>query len=98
MIIALVCKNLTCNPFRTDDFCLMFCFLYKVLNGNINIDISPFIQFYSDSNRYSLRGRDDCVLKKNYARTDIFKFRLFNRIADMWNALPLSTRCDPRRE
>ena len=36
--------------------------------------MSPFIQFYSDSDRYALRGRDDFVLKKNYAKTDTFKF------------------------
>ena len=43
--------------------------------GNyINIYIFVFINFYSDSDRYCLRGRDNCVLKKNYARTDIFKF------------------------
>ena len=49
-------------------------FLYKVLNEYIRIKISPFSQFNSDSDWYSLRGRDDCVLKKNFARTDIFKF------------------------
>ena len=42
-----------------------------------------------------MRGRDDCVLEKNHARTDIFKFSFFNRIVDMWNALPPSTRCAP---
>ena len=63
-------------------------FLYKVLNGYIRIDISPFSQFYSYSDWYSLRGRDDCVLKKNFARTDVFKFSFFNRIVDMWNVLP----------
>ena len=61
----------------------MFYFFYKVLNGYISMDIYPSIQFYSDSDRYSLRGRDDCVLKKNYATTDIFKFSFFNRIVDM---------------
>ena len=71
-------------------------FLYKVLNGYIRIKISPFSQFYSDSDWYSLRGRDDCVLKKNFARTNIFKFSFFNRIVDMRNALPPSTpRCAP---
>ena len=42
-----------------------------------------------------MRGRDDCVLEKNHASTDIFKFSFFNRIVDMWNALPPSTRCAP---
>ena len=43
----------------------------------INIDISTFINFNSDSDRYCMRGRDDYLLKKNYARTDIFKFCFF---------------------
>ena len=78
------------NLFSLQDrrFLLNVLFLYKVLNGYIRIDISPFSQFYSDSDWYSLRGRDDCVLKKNFARTDVFKFSFFNRIVDMWNVLP----------
>ena len=32
------------------------------------------------------------ILKKNYARTDTFKFSFFNRIVDSWNVLPLSVR------
>ena len=63
----------------------MYCFFYKVLNGHTNIDLSPFIQFFSHSEKYSLRGRDELTLKKNYARTDTFKFSYFNRIVDMWN-------------
>ena len=40
-------------------------FSYKVLNaGYINIDMPPLIQLYSDSVRYSLRGRDDFVLRR----------------------------------
>ena len=67
-------------------------FLYKVLNGYIDIDISSYIQFYSDSQRYPLRRRNEFTLKKNYARTNTFKFSFFNRIVDMWNTLPLTVR------
>ena len=56
------------------------CFFYKILNGYINIEISLYIEFYSDSERNSLRGRDELTLKKNYARTNTFKFSFFNRI------------------
>ena len=28
------------------------------------------MQFFSDSDRYPLRGKDECTLKKNYARTN----------------------------
>ena len=70
-------------------------FFYRVLNGYINIDISSYIQFYSHSERYSLRGKDELKLKKNYARTNTFKFCYFNRIVHMWNGLPLSVRQAP---
>ena len=43
-----------------------------------------FSQVYLVTNSV-VRVRDDCVLKKNYARTDIIKFSFFNRVVDMWN-------------
>ena len=52
-------------------------------SGYINIDLSTYVQFFSDSDRYPLRGKDECTLKKNYARTNTFKFSFFNRIVDM---------------
>ena len=39
-----------------------------------------------------LRGKDERTLKKNYARTNTFKFSIFSRIVDMWNTLPLPFR------
>ena len=48
--------------------------------------------FFSESDRYPLRGKDKCTLKKNYARTNIFKYSFFNRIVDMWNTLLLLVR------
>jgi len=73
---------------------LFHVFLNKILNWYINIDISSYIEFFSDSERYSLRVRDEPTLKKNYTRTNTFKLSFFNRIDDMWNALPLSVRLD----
>ena len=67
-------------------------FLYKALNDYINIDLSTYVQFFSDSDRYPLRGKDECTLKKNYTRTNIFKFSFFNRIVDIWNTLLLLVR------
>ena len=64
-------------------------FLYEALNGYINIDLSTYVQFFSDSDRYPLRGKDECTLKKNYARTNTFKINFFSRIVYMWNTLPL---------
>ena len=63
-------------------------FLYKALNDYIKFDLSTYVQFFSDSDRYPLRGKDEYTLKKNYARTNTFKFSLFDRIMDMWNTLP----------
>ena len=48
--------------------------------------------FFSDSDRYPLRGKDECTLKKNDARTNTFKLSIFSRIVDMWNTLPLPFR------
>ena len=64
---------------------LIFFFFFIVVNGHINVHISSFIEFYSCFKRYPLRGRDDLTLKRNYVRTDIFKYSFFNRIVDMWN-------------
>ena len=45
-------------------------FLYKALNDYIKFDLSTYVQFFSDSDRYPLRGKDEYTLKKNYARTN----------------------------
>ena len=67
-------------------------FYYKALNGYINIDMSTYVQFYSDTARYPLREKDSLTLKKNYSRTNTFKFSFFNRIVKMWNSLPFHVR------
>ena len=68
-------------------------FLYKVLNGNINIDVSKIIDFHSEADRFSLRSKDFLTLKKKFARTNVLKYSFFHRITDMWNQLPLDIRC-----
>ena len=67
-------------------------FLYKVLNGNIDIDISKIIDFHSEADRFSLRAKDSLTLKKKYARTNVLKYSFFHRITDQWNHLPLDIR------
>ena len=52
-------------------------FLYKVLNGNIDIDISKIIDFHSEADRFSLRAKDSLILKKKYARTNVLKYSFF---------------------
>ena len=49
-------------------------FLYKVLNGNIDIAISKIIDFQSEADRFSLRSKDNLTLTKKYARTNVFKY------------------------
>ena len=67
-------------------------FLYTVLNGNIDIDISKIIDFHSEADHFLLRAKDSLTLKKKYARTNVLKYRFFHRITDQWNQLPLDTR------
>ena len=67
-------------------------FLYRVLNGNIDIDISKIIDFHSEADRFSLRAKDSLTLKKKYARTNVLKYSFFHRITDQWNQLPLNIR------
>ena len=70
-------------------------FLCKALNGHIDIDLSNYVQFLKESDHYMLRRKGDCTLKKNYARTNTFKYSYFNRIVDVWNSLPHSVRLTP---
>ena len=70
-------------------------FLYKALNGYLNVDVSPFLNFYSQDDRYRFRHVDDYSLKTNFARTTIFKCTYFNRIVEMWNSIPLDIRLSP---
>ena len=67
-------------------------FLYKVLNGNIDIDINKITDFHSEADRFSLRAKDSLTLKKKYARTNVLKCSFFHRITDQWNQLPLDIR------
>ena len=65
-------------------------FLYKVLNGNIDIDISKIIDFHSEADRFSLRAKDSLTLNKKYTRTNVLKYSFSHRITDQWNQLPLN--------
>ena len=41
-------------------------FLYKALNGYLNVDVSPFLNFYSQDDPYRFRHVDDYSLKTNF--------------------------------
>ena len=63
--------NLLSPEHRRFLWCTLF---YKALNAYINIDMSAYVQFYSDTARYPIKEKDILTLKKNYARTNTFKF------------------------
>ena len=86
------------NLLSLEDRCFFFdvLFFYKVLNGFVNIDISPLTDFYSHSDRYSLRGRDNLTLKKQFSRTYVFKFSYFNRI--LRRLVELAAKLNPQRD
>ena len=73
-------------------------FLYKVLNGYLNIELTPLLNSYSKADPYKFRHVDDYSLKRNYARTTKFKNSYFKRIVEMWNSLPLEIRLAPKLE
>ena len=47
-------------------------FLYKALNGYLNIDLTPSLNFYSQADPYKFSHLDDYSLKLNFARTTKF--------------------------
>ena len=71
-------------------------FLYKALNGYLNVDVFPFLNFYSQDDLYRFRHVDDYSLKTDFARMNNFKYTYFNRIVEMWNLIPLNIRLSPR--
>ena len=70
-------------------------FLYKALYGYLNVDVSLFLNFYSQDDPYRLRHVDDYSLKMNFVRTTNFKYTYFNIIVEMWNSIPLDIRLSP---
>ena len=69
-------------------------FLHKVINGHLNIDVTPYLQFYTEHERYTLHCKDTCTLtiKKTGCRTNIFRYSYFNHVVDSWNCLPKHIR------
>lgn len=73
-------------------FLLDVLFLSKVLNRYIGIDISTYIQFYTDSDRYHFKRRDELTLltyRGPLLELLLLKAVFSNSIVDMWNKLPL---------
>ena len=61
-------------------------FLFTVINGHYDIDISNKLIFCKNRNTgYNLRKNDTQILVPNSSRTNGLKFSAFNRIVDEWN-------------
>ena len=67
-------------------------FLFKALNGYMDVDFSQFLDFYCQEDRYSFRYFDNRSLKKRFARTNVLRNSFFHRIVDKWNILPYEIR------
>ena len=71
----------------------MLHFLFNVINGHYDIDISNKLIFCKDRNTgYNSRKNDTQDLVPNFSRTDGFKYSFFNRIVNEWNGLPIHVR------
>ena len=63
-------------------------FLFKALNGYMDVDFSQFLDLYCQEDRYSFRHFDNRSLKKSFGRTNVLKYSFFHRIVDKLNILP----------
>ena len=65
-------------------------FLFNVINGHYDIDISNKLKFCKErSMGYNLRKNDTQDLVPNFSRTNRLKYSFFfNHIVDEWNSLP----------
>ena len=54
--------------------------------------VTPYLQFYSEHEHYSLHGKDRLAIGNIDCRTILFKYSYFNRVVDSWNCLPKHIR------
>ena len=64
-------------------------FLFKCKQGLCDIDSCDYLAPAGNTS-YNLRNSTECSYKIKYARTNLLKFSYFHRVANEWNALPLS--------
>ena len=70
-------------------------FLFKALNGYMEVDFSQFLFGFLLSRGpllVSTLSVDNRSLKKRFARTNVLKNSFFHRIVDKWNILPCEIR------
>ena len=64
-------------------------FLFNLMKGLYNIDISDKLLFCKERNvDYNLRKNDSLDLVSMYSRTNSFKYSYFICIINEWNSLP----------
>ena len=64
-------------------------FLFNLIKGLYNIDISNKVSFCNDRNLdYNLRKNDFYDLVCTYSRSNSLKYRYFTRNSNEWNSLP----------
>ena len=70
-------------------------FLFKALNGYMDVDFSKFLDFYCQEDRYSFRHSDNRSLKKRFARANVMYLRVCNETWQPGNACDTlqSIRC-----
>ena len=51
----------------------MLLFLYKALNGIIDVEVEPYVE----TDHYSLQHNDKLTLKMRYTRTNVLKWAIF---------------------
>ena len=85
------CMSLNVLPlsYRREVADLIFCF--KCLNGYFDVDFTEEMCIFNSSN--SLRSsHNGLLLQERRTRTEHFKAMYFNRVAHLWNILPLEIR------
>ena len=66
-------------------------FLFKCNLGLCDINLSHYYLEPAGNSSYNLRNTE-CSYKIKYARTNLFKYSYFHRVAKEWNDLPLNLR------
>ena len=61
-------------------------FMYKIINNQIDIDISNYLTFNKESRT---RNSHQYKLVEPFCKKDVFKFSFFPRTARDWNKLPV---------
>ena len=67
-------------------------FLFKALNGYMDVNFSQFSDFYCQEDRYSLLHFDTRSLKGDMLGQMYLKTEFFHRIVNRWNILPFEAR------